>query len=148
MASEREGLWGSPARQRSIASLKSRPHRKDRTGSCPVLGRPRFFRITTFESDMRRVLQHSAHSNPSLPKTLPVHLVVSAAVSLSRGPTGSVRQRKRYVVERKTLRGCVSAREMGLSPPGSAVSAATRGVSHETAARETGHMRQRVLGLG
>jgi hypothetical protein len=43
---EREGLWGSPARQRSIASLKSRPHRKDRTGSCPVLGRPRFFRIT------------------------------------------------------------------------------------------------------
>jgi integrase len=31
MASEREGLWGSQARQRSIASLKSRPHRKDRT---------------------------------------------------------------------------------------------------------------------
>ena len=77
---------------------------------------------------MRRVLQQSAHTgNPSLPKTLPVHFVVSAAVSLSRGPTGSVRQRKRYVVERKTLRGCVSAREMGLSPPGSAVNAATRG---------------------
>ncbi len=37
MASEREGLWGSPARHRSIASLKSRPHRKDRAGSCPVL---------------------------------------------------------------------------------------------------------------
>src|SRR5438094_6591643 len=71
MASEREGLWGSPARQRSIASLKSRPHRKDRTGSCPVLGRPRFFR-TTFESDMRRVLQQSAHTgNPSLRKPSP-----------------------------------------------------------------------------
>src|SRR5439155_1218473 len=31
--------------------------------------RPRFFRITTFESDMRRVLQQSAHTgNPSLRK--------------------------------------------------------------------------------
>jgi blue copper oxidase len=27
-------------------SMPSRPHRKDRTGSCPLLGRPRFFRIT------------------------------------------------------------------------------------------------------
>src|SRR5438876_8649379 len=70
MASEREGLWGSPARQRSIASLKSRPHRKDRTGSCPVLGRPRFFRITTFESDMRRVLQQSAHTDPAIIATV------------------------------------------------------------------------------
>ena len=30
MASEREGLWGSLARQRSLASLKSRPERRHR----------------------------------------------------------------------------------------------------------------------
>src|SRR5437870_7713577 len=103
MASEREGLWGSPARQRSIASLKSRPHRKDRTGSCPVLGRPRFFRITTFESDMRRVLQQSAHTgNPSLRKPSGGHgtdrsvaAMASAAARLLRAYTAQVETLRR-----------------------------------------------------
>ena len=52
MASEREGLLRSVLRQRSMASLKPRPSRKLTTGSCPVAGRPRLFRNTTFEFDM------------------------------------------------------------------------------------------------
>src|SRR5213080_785782 len=118
MASEGEGLWGSPARQRSIASLKSRPHRKDRTGSCPVLGRPRFFRITTFESVLRRVLQQSAHTGkPSLRKPSPCILSCRRLSHCRAARQAPCDSENVYVVERKTLRGCVSAREMGLSPP-------------------------------
>ena len=50
------------------------------------------------------VSYNKAHT-PGIPvyENPPRAFVVSAAVSLSRGPTGSVRQRKRYVVERKTF---------------------------------------------
>ena len=73
--------------------MKSRPHRKESTGSCPVLGRPRFFRITTFESDMRHVLQQSAHTgNPSLRISSPCICRVGGCLTVARA-TGPVRQR-------------------------------------------------------
>ena len=65
MASERDGRPGSPLRHSSMSCCHSRSSRKLTTGVCPMRGRPRFFRITTFESDMWRVLQQSAHTgNP------------------------------------------------------------------------------------
>src|SRR5205823_3223087 len=65
MASERDGWPGSPLRHSSMSCCHSSSSRKLTTGVCPIRGRPRFFRITTFESDMRRVLQQSAHTgNP------------------------------------------------------------------------------------
>jgi DDE family transposase len=72
MASERDGWPGSPLRHSSMSCCHSSSSRKLTTGVCPIRGRPRFFRITTFESDMRRVLQQSAHTgNPSLRKPSP-----------------------------------------------------------------------------
>ena len=65
IASERDGRPGSPLRHSSMSCCHSRSSRKLTTGVCPIRGRPRFFRITTFESDMWRVLQQSAHTgNP------------------------------------------------------------------------------------
>ncbi len=70
MASERDGWPGSPLRHSSMSCCHSRPSRKLTTGACPIRGRPRFFRITTFESDMRRVLQQSAHTDPAIIATV------------------------------------------------------------------------------
>ena len=46
IASEREGLSGSRLAQSSICNLSAGDSRTAVTGSCPVLGRPRFFRTT------------------------------------------------------------------------------------------------------
>jgi hypothetical protein len=65
IASERDGRPGSPLRHSSMSCCHSSPSRKLTTGVCPIRGRRAFFRITTFESDMQRVLQQSAHTeNP------------------------------------------------------------------------------------
>src|SRR4051812_25091826 len=65
MASERDGWPGAPLRQSSMSCCQSKSSRRLTTGVCPIRGRPRFFRISTSESDMRRVLQQSAHiENP------------------------------------------------------------------------------------
>jgi hypothetical protein len=46
MASEREGLSSCCLAQLSILDLKAGESRRASTGSWPVAGRPRFFRIT------------------------------------------------------------------------------------------------------
>lgn len=46
MASEREGISGCSFAQLSIAVLSGNESRMADTGSCPVAGRPRFFRTT------------------------------------------------------------------------------------------------------
>jgi hypothetical protein len=46
IATEREGLSGCFFAQSSIADLKGNESRIADTGSCPVAGRPRFFRTT------------------------------------------------------------------------------------------------------
>ena len=46
IASEREGLSGCCFAQSSIADLSGNESRIADTGSCPVAGRPRFFRTT------------------------------------------------------------------------------------------------------
>ena len=77
MASERDGWPGSPLRHSSMSCCHSSPSRKLTTGVCPIRGRPRFFRITTFESDMWRVLQQSAHTgNPTLRKPTRANFVL------------------------------------------------------------------------
>ncbi len=65
MASERDKMSGSPRRHSSIPSSHSGWSLRLMTAVCPVRGRPRFFRITTFESDMRHVLHSSMSSRHS-----------------------------------------------------------------------------------
>jgi hypothetical protein len=55
MASERDRWSGSPLRHSSMSCCDSGWSRRLITGFGPTRGRPRFFRITIFESDMRRV---------------------------------------------------------------------------------------------
>jgi hypothetical protein len=56
-ASDRDGWPGSWLRHSSMSCCHSGSSRRLTTGVWPVRGRPRFFRITIFESDMARVLQ-------------------------------------------------------------------------------------------
>ncbi len=44
------------------------------TGFGPTRGRPRFFRITIFESDIPRVLQQNAHAENPAYETRVAHL--------------------------------------------------------------------------
>src|SRR5437016_12805755 len=110
MALERDGWPGSPLRHSSMSCFHSSSSRKLTTGVCPIRGRPRFFVLQRL-SPTCGVSYNKAHT-PGIPvyEDPPHAFVVSAAVSLSQGPTGPVRQRKRYVVERKALRGCEKCR--------------------------------------
>ena len=98
IASERDGRPGSPLRHSSMSCCHSRSSRKLTTGVCPIRGRPRFFRITTFESVMRRVLQQSAHTgNPSLRKPSRAFCRVGGCLTVARPD--------RLRATAKTLRG-------------------------------------------
>ena len=84
MASEREGLSRSRWRHLSIISLQSEGRRTLMIGSCPEAGRPRFFCVTIFEFDMRRVLQQSPFTGNRVLPNNPSHL------SYYKKPLGSV----------------------------------------------------------
>ena len=103
IASERDGRPGSPLRHSSMSCCHSRSSRKLTTGVCPIRGRPRFFRITTFESVMRRVLQQSSHTGNPVERADIVRSEIRGVSRISRHETGAVRQ--------------VQARDRGPLPP-------------------------------
>jgi hypothetical protein len=57
IASERDGLSGSCLAQLSIAALSESERRMADTGSCPVAGRPLFFRTTGIDFLLITVLR-------------------------------------------------------------------------------------------
>jgi hypothetical protein len=81
IASEREGLCGCCFAQASMADLSAGESRIADTGSCPVAGRPRFFRTTGIDLVAIIVLRksepvRSANFSPAL----------TQATEVSHGP--------------------------------------------------------------